>query len=78
MTLTERILVNMNKTDLAELSSLDKYERRYLADRLESVDPKVVPLSEWNDALNIVTGGCHQSSQSSAKEEIIRNLKKAN
>lgn len=59
---------------LSELHQANRLERGRLARALEEVAPEDVPLRDWNDALDYLTGAPAEPTAAAARIRLIEGL----
>lgn len=74
MGLLERCTEEVGCTYLSDLRYLDTEERFRLAGAVEQIPPGEYSLTEWNDALDYLTGGAPAPSTGEAKQRLLLGL----
>ena len=74
MGLLERCTEEVGCTYLSDLRYLDTKERFRLAGAVEQIPPGEYSLTEWNDALDYLTGGAPAPSTGEAKQRLLLGL----
>ena len=63
---------------LSDLRFMDGTKKRRLCKKLFAIRPEAVPLAEWNDALEYLTGDSHAGyTVEKAKDALINSLSNA-
>lgn len=73
-TLTELVMIQMRRSEVMDLSGLDRFERRYLGAMLARLNENSVPLGEWNRIGRIILGSAPKYSSAEAKASLVAAL----
>lgn len=75
MSLLENLALQLGCTYLSDLRFLQSWERMRLVQRLENIPAEAAGLSDWNDALEYLTGDKHpRSDAAQAKTALVEAL----
>lgn len=75
ISLPELVMIQMGCKDGNELGSLDKWQRRYLAELLAGLDPTRPCLCEWNRLLTLTLAIPAECSCAAARTKLLTGLR---
>lgn len=75
ISLLELVQIQMHRESRRELGNLDRWEKKFLASKLEPIDMEKPSLREWNDVASCVLQLGPEQTKKAARDKLLAGLR---